>query len=69
MILCGLCYVSSNLITLWIVLMSSKGTSGHGRLVEPPSRSSMFRFGYNVPANYQDNQLFCGGFQVTLVEM
>ncbi|XP_033749008.1 uncharacterized protein LOC117333697 [Pecten maximus] len=35
---------------------------GHGRLLEPPGRASMWRFGYNSPPNYDDNQLFCGGF-------
>ncbi|GFO22686.1 cell wall integrity and stress response component 4-like [Plakobranchus ocellatus] len=35
----------------------------HGRLWDPPSRSTMFRRGFNVPANYDDNQLFCGGLQ------
>ncbi|XP_059178733.1 uncharacterized protein LOC131957910 [Physella acuta] len=41
---------------------------GHGRLWDPPSRSSMWRRGYNTPVNYQDNELFCGGFshQVSL---
>ncbi|XP_042903334.1 uncharacterized protein [Parasteatoda tepidariorum] len=37
---------------------------GHGRLLEPPSRSSMWRFGYNSPPNYNDNELFCGGIYV-----
>ncbi|GFQ64711.1 chitin-binding type-4 domain-containing protein [Trichonephila clavata] len=37
---------------------------GHGRLFEPPSRSSMWRFGYNTPPNYNDNELFCGGLYV-----
>lgn len=34
---------------------------GHGRLVDPPGRSSMWRFGFATPANYNDNQLYCGG--------
>ncbi|KAL4232934.1 hypothetical protein ACF0H5_007622 [Mactra antiquata] len=38
--------------------------SGHGRLIEPPSRSSMWRFGFQTPINYDDNQLFCGGYDV-----
>lgn len=38
-----------------------KMAEGHGRLVEPPSRSSMWRFGFKNPTNYNDNQLFCGG--------
>ncbi|CAH1777246.1 unnamed protein product [Owenia fusiformis] len=36
--------------------------TGHGRLVDPPSRSSMFRFEFPTPANYDDNGLNCGGF-------
>ncbi|GFT30055.1 chitin-binding type-4 domain-containing protein, partial [Nephila pilipes] len=39
---------------------------GHGRLLEPPSRSSMWRFGYNTPSNYNDNELFCGGLYLVL---
>ncbi|KAH3799741.1 uncharacterized protein LOC127836919 isoform X1 [Dreissena polymorpha] len=35
---------------------------GHGRLMEPPSRSSMWRRGFNSPPNYDDNALYCGGF-------
>ncbi|KAL4240458.1 hypothetical protein ACF0H5_001250 [Mactra antiquata] len=38
--------------------------SGHGRLIDPPSRSSMWRYGFNNPPNYDDNQLYCGGVQV-----
>ncbi|KAL5009885.1 hypothetical protein ScPMuIL_012190 [Solemya velum] len=43
---------------LWLPLVL-----GHGRLIEPPSRSSMHRYGFNTPANFNDNELFCGGFQ------
>eukprot|EP00092_Neocalanus_flemingeri_P005351 GFUD01005765.1.p1 GENE.GFUD01005765.1~~GFUD01005765.1.p1 ORF type:complete len:328 (-),score=66.88 GFUD01005765.1:130-1092(-) len=39
-------------------------TSGHARLLEPPSRSSMWRMGYPTPPDYQDNEGFCGGYQV-----
>ena len=39
---------------------------GHGRLLEPPSRSSMWRVGFKTPKNYNDNQLNCGGFMVSL---
>ncbi|XP_041377331.1 uncharacterized protein LOC121389749 [Gigantopelta aegis] len=35
---------------------------GHGRLMDPPSRSSMWRLGYKTPPNYNDNALNCGGF-------
>jgi hypothetical protein len=33
----------------------------HGRLNEPASRNSAWRFGYNTPPNYNDNELNCGG--------
>ncbi|XP_047032400.1 uncharacterized protein LOC124639190 [Helicoverpa zea] len=35
---------------------------GHGRLMDPPNRGSIWRFGYNSPANYDDDGLNCGGF-------
>jgi len=46
---------------------------GHGRFIEPPSRASLFRFPNDemikpyldiVEPDYNDNQLFCGGFAV-----
>ncbi|CAH1112436.1 unnamed protein product [Psylliodes chrysocephalus] len=37
-------------------------TNGHGRLIEPPSRASAWRYGFNTPHNYNDHELFCGGF-------
>lgn len=37
---------------------------GHGRLLEPPSRTSMWRFGYNSPPDYDDNGHNCGGVGV-----
>ena len=36
--------------------------NGHGRLIDPPSRNAMWRFGYDTPPNYDDNGLNCGGF-------
>ncbi|KAL0867947.1 hypothetical protein ABMA27_008620 [Loxostege sticticalis] len=39
-----------------------KGASGHGRLIEPPSRASAWRFGFDTPHNYNDHELYCGGF-------
>ena len=42
-----------------------KEIEGHGRLVDPPSRSSMWRYGFKNPPNYNDNQLYCGGVQVS----
>ncbi|XP_055624381.1 uncharacterized protein LOC129767465 [Toxorhynchites rutilus septentrionalis] len=37
---------------------------GHGRLMDPPSRNAMWRFGFPNPVNYNDNELFCGGYAV-----
>ncbi|KAL5004182.1 hypothetical protein ScPMuIL_017638 [Solemya velum] len=35
---------------------------GHGRMLQPPGRSTMWRKGFNTPANYNDNELNCGGY-------
>ena len=50
--------------TCLILLYHVIHSEGHGRLVEPPSRSSMWRYGFRTPVNYDDNQLFCGGYDV-----
>lgn len=34
---------------------------GHGRLMDPVNRSSAWRKGFKTEANYNDNELFCGG--------
>jgi len=36
----------------------------HGRMMEPPSRASMWRVGFPTPKNEDDNALYCGGFGV-----
>ena len=51
-------------IVLSIFLVLVDYTSGHARLIQPPSRSSMWRFGFKNPADYNDNQGFCGGIKV-----
>lgn len=42
---------------------------GHGRVLEPPSRASLWRFSefeyLQPPKNYDDNQLFCGNMTVS----
>ena len=50
--------------TFFVLLCLLGYVNAHGRLVEPPSRASMWRFGYSTPADYNDNQGFCGGAQV-----
>jgi len=49
-------------VVLQLLLYDS--VSGHGRLVEPPSRASMWRYGYATKPDVHDNQMWCGGFQV-----
>ena len=43
-------------------LFATRSVDGHGRLMEPPSRNSMWRVGFSNPPNYGDNELNCGGF-------
>ena len=52
----------AGLVLLFQIERSS--VEAHAKLIEPPMRSSMWRFGYNTPINYNDNELFCGGIQV-----
>ncbi|KAI0231353.1 hypothetical protein LSAT2_018283, partial [Lamellibrachia satsuma] len=44
-----------------LMLLCAVEIRGHGRLRVPPSRSSMWREGFNNPINYNDHELFCGG--------
>ncbi|XP_033324121.2 uncharacterized protein LOC117219248 [Megalopta genalis] len=37
---------------------------GHGMMMDPVSRSSAWRKGFPVEPNYNDNSLFCGGYDV-----
>ncbi|XP_029648323.1 uncharacterized protein LOC115222289 [Octopus sinensis] len=54
--------IVQTLIFLILVLLQSHYVTAHGRLVDPASRSSMWRFGFPNPINYNDNQIYCGGF-------
>merc|ERR1719232_371414 len=42
-------------------LIYLEAVNGHGRMRNPPSRASMWRDGFPNPADYNDNQGFCGG--------
>ncbi|GAB1608443.1 uncharacterized protein LOC115214156 [Argonauta hians] len=50
------------------LLYTCQYVKAHGRLWEPPGRSTMWRRGFPTPRNYQDNQLFCGGAYVQYLE-
>ena len=50
--------------SLLLILACVRATSAHGRMMEPPARNTMWRFGFPTRANYEDSQLFCGGIKV-----
>jgi hypothetical protein len=51
-------------ILLLVVLAYLEEASGHGMMLEPPNRGSLWRFDWQQPANYNDNEFFCGGVVV-----
>ena len=50
--------------TMWIILLLSHLSTvhPHGRLRQPPSRSTMWRYGFPTPTNVNDHESNCGGF-------
>lgn len=42
--------------------MSMERANCHGIMSIPPMRSSMWRYGFSTPENYDDAQLWCGGY-------
>ena len=53
------------LLGLVALLSLTYSAEGHGRMIDPPMRSSMWRYGFDTPKNYNDNELNCGGFVVS----
>lgn len=54
---------SSLAVTLLVLGFVVVAVKGHGYILDPPSRSSLWRLGFpGAPVNYNDNSLFCGGF-------
>ena len=53
----ALLYVVISVSSLWI----QSFVKGQGRMLQPPSRTSMWRFGYDTTVNHNDNVLNCGG--------
>ncbi|KAK3098656.1 hypothetical protein FSP39_021660 [Pinctada imbricata] len=47
-------------VYLWTLIIDF--VEGHGMMIEPPMRGSMWRYGFDTPKNYNDNGLNCGGF-------
>ncbi|XP_065558115.1 uncharacterized protein LOC136025946 [Artemia franciscana] len=49
------------LVSLLSVWLQISPVVSHGRLMDPPARNSMWRFGFPSPVDYNDNELYCGG--------
>ncbi|XP_076281956.1 uncharacterized protein LOC143209750 [Lasioglossum baleicum] len=49
-------------VILVVSVLAIKRVSAHGRLIEPPSRASMWRYGFDTPHDYNDHECYCGGF-------
>lgn len=48
---------------LFVLIVKIIAINCHGRLLVPPARSSAWREDPNrFPVNYEDNAMFCGGF-------
>ena len=60
------CFIAMKLLLAAFLLYLVEETKGHGRLISPAGRSTMWRYGFNTPHNTQDNQLSCGGFGVII---
>lgn len=48
-----------------LLVWCARDAAGHGMLVDPPNRSSLWRFDASFPVNWDDNQNYCGGFNVS----
>ena len=51
------------LLLLLLLACLVSQVEAHARLMEPPSRASMWRLGYDNPPDFNDHQGFCGGFK------
>ncbi|KAF5297118.1 hypothetical protein FQA39_LY02698 [Lamprigera yunnana] len=49
-------------VAFLVVCVLTRDVTGHGMMLDPPNRSSLWRFNNTFPINYNDNQHFCGGF-------
>lgn len=55
-------YALSAVLFLALFSVTPPPVQGHGRLIAPPSRASAWRYGFSTPPNYNDHELYCGGF-------
>lgn len=52
-------------IFLAVFLLNVRESEGHGMLLSPVSRGSRWRYDSKAPTNFNDNELYCGGFSVS----
>lgn len=61
------CYRPGVVRRCWVlaVLLSCllQGCEAQGRLVDPPSRASMWRYDFSNPVDFNDDRVDCGGFK------
>ena len=51
------------LLALLLSLSLARLPMSHGRLKQPPGRSTMWRYGHDTPVNWNDHVTNCGGFE------
>ncbi|XP_044264511.1 uncharacterized protein LOC123011226 isoform X1 [Tribolium madens] len=51
-------------ILVFVVFCYLEETSGHGMMLEPINRASLWRLDWKQPSNYNDMGYFCGGVKV-----
>ncbi len=57
-----ICKISKFFLGLLVLWIRAFIADSHGRLINPPSRTSAWRFLSGFPAYYDDTSLYCGGF-------
>ena len=50
-----------------LIMVVKYGVLGRAILVEPPHRSCLWRFNYNTTINTKDDDLNCGGYDVSIL--
>lgn len=54
-------------LSVVLVVLQMQTVSGHGMVHDPAARSTRWRYNKTAPKNYNDNQLWCGGFSVSVI--
>ncbi|XP_044585224.1 uncharacterized protein LOC123265496 [Cotesia glomerata] len=57
-------FLSSNFLFYFQSTIILPVVFGHGMLMDPVNRGSAWRLGFDTPVNYNDNENYCGGFNV-----